>query len=75
MFGKFAEICNSIQKGERVLVVGNLNPDKSGGPRVWTKQDGTSAASFEINANVVRFLSDKKKSENKSAPVADDIPF
>jgi len=63
VFGKFAETCGKIKKGERVLVVGNLNPSESGGPRIWTKTDGQPAADFEVNANTVRFLSDRGKTE------------
>jgi single-strand DNA-binding protein len=34
-----------------------LRPDpETGGPRIWTRQDGTPGASFEIRAFTVRFL-------------------
>ncbi|MBN1370878.1 MAG: single-stranded DNA-binding protein [Anaerolineaceae bacterium] len=60
VFGKMAETCNQyLKKGSKVLVEGRLQADKSGGPRVWTRQDGTPAASFEITANTVRFLSSR----------------
>lgn len=60
VFGKAAESCNQyLKKGSKVLVEGRLQADKSGGPRVWTRQDGTPAASFEITANTVRFLSSR----------------
>lgn len=58
VFGKMAESCNTyLKKGSKVLVEGRLNADKNGGPRVWTRQDGTPGASFEITAQTVRFLS------------------
>jgi single-strand DNA-binding protein len=58
IFGKMAESCNTyLKKGSKVLVEGRLNADKNGGPRVWTRQDGTPGASFEITAATVRFLS------------------
>lgn len=57
-WGKQAETCNQyLHKGSKVLVEGRLTPDKSGSPRIWTKQDGTPGASFEVNAATVRFLS------------------
>jgi len=86
-WGKSAETCNQyLKKGSKVLVEGRLTPDKAtGGPRVWTKQDGTAGASFEVNASTVRFLSGREDSGGMSggdmgggnfigAP-EDDIPF
>ncbi len=60
-WGKQAEVCNQyLKKGSKVLVEGRLTPDpNTGGPRVWTKQDGTPGASFEITASTVRFLSSR----------------
>lgn len=60
-WAKQAEVCNQyVKKGMKVLVEGRLTPDKgTGGPRVWTRQDGTPAASFEVTAGTVRFLSSK----------------
>ena len=58
VFGKTAENCNTyLKKGSKVLVEGRLNADKNGGPRVWTRQDGTPGASFEVTAQTVNFLS------------------
>ncbi len=78
-WGKQAEVCNQyVKKGMKVLVEGRLTPEKeTGGPRVWTKTDGTSAASFEVTAGTVRFLS---KTEGSDAPVdtgatEEDVPF
>ncbi|HZQ10122.1 MAG TPA: single-stranded DNA-binding protein [Anaerolineae bacterium] len=61
VFGKQAEICNQyLAKGRRVLVEGELAVDeKTGGPRVYTRKDGTAGASFEVRANTVRFLTPK----------------
>jgi single-strand DNA-binding protein len=87
-WGKQAEICNQyLKKGSKVLVEGRLTPDKNtGGPRIWQKQDGSSGASFEVNAGTVRFLSSRSESDSGSsatpdagdmavAPAEDDIPF
>jgi single-strand DNA-binding protein len=82
-WGKTAETTNQfLRKGSKVLVEGRLIPDQeSGGPRVWTRQDGSPAASFEINANIVRFLSSRAEDEasyptsETSTITDDDIPF
>jgi single-strand DNA-binding protein len=39
------------------MVEGRLRPDPTtGGPRLWTRQDGTVGASFELTASEVKFL-------------------
>ena len=49
-----------VHKGSKVLVEGRLSFDPAtGGPKVWTRQDGTPGASFEVTASTVRFLSSK----------------
>jgi single-strand DNA-binding protein len=87
-WGKQAEICNQyLKKGQMVLVDGRINADpNTGGPKVWTKQDGSTGSSFEITASTVRFLS--SRGDNEGGPVSggggmemaelppeDDIPF
>lgn len=86
-WGKTAETCNQyVKKGSKVLVEGRLTPDKAtGGPRIWKKQDGTSAASYEITATTVRFLSTRGEAGDGGSasgpgdmaeiPSEDDIPF
>ncbi len=57
VWGKQAETCNQyLTKGQKVLVEGSLVGDESGGPRIWTGQDGKPRASFEVRAQTVRFL-------------------
>lgn len=81
VWGKQAESCNQyLKKGKLVLVEGRLIIDpKTGGPRVFTRSDGTMGASFEINASNVRFLSPKDEEQlNEQDPQpagTDDIPF
>jgi single-strand DNA-binding protein len=87
VWGKQAESCNQyLKKGARVLVEGRLTPDPAtGGPRIWTGQDGQPRASFEITAQVVRFLSSRAETESvpgaapleeETAPVDEEnIPF
>ena len=74
-WGKVAEICNQyVKKGSKVLVEGRLTPDKAtGGPRVWTKQDGTAQASFEVTANTVRFLSTRGEGKSDAHPHDDGL--
>lgn len=88
-WGKQAETCNQyLKKGSKVLVEGRLTADPAtGGPRVWTGQDGSPRASFEVSASTVRFLSSRSETEGGglgSAPASEegglpadseDIPF
>jgi single-strand DNA-binding protein len=86
-WGKSAETCNQyLRKGSKVLVEGRLVPDPAtGGPRLWSRQDGTSAASFEVSASTVRFLSSRGEDDGENAANVfgpggqanedDDIPF
>ncbi len=81
-----AEIANQyLKKGSKVLVEGRLQPDKeTGGPRVWTGQDGKPRASFELTAENLRLLSghnggaESGHAGNEDAgaiPDEDKIPF
>ena len=81
-WGKQAETCSQyVHKGSKVLVEGRLVPDKNGGPRVWTKQDGTAGASFEVTASTVRFLSTRGEGgsgeavEEHQGGGEEEIPF
>lgn len=84
VWGKMAENCNTyLKKGSKVLVEGRLVPGENGSPRIFTRQDGTSGASFEVNAQTVNFLS--TRGEGGETPVeggmadagdeGDSIPF
>ncbi len=88
VWGKQAETCNQyLKKGRSVLVEGRLNPDPAtGGPRIWTRQDGTAGATFEVTAQTVRFLGSRGEDAGSGYPSeeamasqasgdADDIPF
>lgn len=70
VWGKAAEACNQyLKKGSKVLVEGRMNGDaKTGGPRIYTRQDGTAGTSFEVTAapNGVKFLS--TRAEAGAAP-------
>jgi len=58
VWGKTAEVCNQyLSKGRQVLVEGTLRPDpETGGPRIWTDQNGQPRASFELTGRDVKFL-------------------
>ena len=74
-WGKQAKNCNNyLRKGSKVRVEGLLVPDaQTGSPRVFTRQDGTTGASFELSAIDVRFLDSKAESE--ALPGGDDSPL
>ena len=81
-FAKLGEVANEyLEKGRPVLVQGELRPDpKTGGPRVWTGQDGTVRASFELNARTIRFLGSASDAGSAGEPAGepgekDEIPF
>ncbi len=82
-WGKLAEVCNNyLKKGRKVLVEGRMVVDQAtGGPRVYTRNDGSSGSTFEVTANTVRFLSSRTDEEggSQAAEVSgegeDNIPF
>ena len=74
VWGKQAESCYKyLKSGSKVIVEGRLIPDDSGNPRVYKRTDGSSAASFEVVASTVRFLSGK--GEQTESVTEDDMPF
>lgn len=81
VWGKLAEVCNQyLSKGRQVFVEGRMNPDKdTGGPRIWTGNDGQPRASFEVVAETVKFLGkdgrDKDAAEPPGTMEESDIPF
>jgi single-strand DNA-binding protein len=85
VWGKQAEACKQyLAKGRQVLVEGRLVCDRqTGGPRTYKRQNGETGASFEINAETVRFLGQRQdsgtaESEPGAAPAPaaeEEIPF
>lgn len=85
VWGAQAEACNQyLSKGRPVLVVGRIRPDpETGSPRVYTRKDGSSGASFEVNALNVRFLPTgggtgtykEDMGDEQGGAEDDDIPF
>jgi len=68
---KQAETCNQyLHKGSKVLVEGALKADAQGNPRTYERKDGLGwAASFEVVASSVKFLS------GKDEPADQEIAF
>jgi single-strand DNA-binding protein len=83
VWGKQAESCHQyLRKGRQVLVEGRMIGDENGNPRIWNRQDGSPAASFEVNAISVRFLGGRDDADavdigpGPGAPESEeDIPF
>lgn len=79
-WGKLAEVCAQyLKKGRQVLVKGRLNADENGNPRIYNRQDGTPASSFEMTAEQVEFLGGRGSDNGEEAPAAEsmseEIPF
>ena len=74
VWGKQAESVNNfLHKGSKVVIEGRLSPDPStGNPRIWNRQDGSPAASFEVTASTVRFLS--SRGEGGASEETGDLP-
>ena len=83
---KQAEIAAKyLAKGRQVMIEGRMTPDRAtGGPRVWTGQDGTPRASFEMTADRIIFLSGRSEGQtsggggvrdDQNYVAEDDIPF
>jgi len=86
VWGARGETVNQyLKKGSKVLIEGRLNVDpETGGPRVFTRNDGTTGASYEITAQNVIFLSSKSEDQSyqgqdssgiSNSVEEDDIPF
>jgi single-strand DNA-binding protein len=85
VWGRQAESANQyLRKGRQVLVEGRISPDShTGGPRLYTRQDGSVGASYEVVASRVQFLGSGNGNGNgangqagdTAAYEEDDIPF
>lgn len=74
VWGRQAETTNQyLKKGRRVLVEGVLTPDRqTGGPRTYTRQDGTVGASFDVRADTVRFLGGQEEGSHGGSSYSDE---
>ena len=72
---KTAEIAAQyLTKGRQVMIEGRLTPDRAtGGPKIWTRQDGTPGASFEVTADRLVLLAGRGDA-GPGAPGAAEAP-
>jgi single-strand DNA-binding protein len=85
VWGRQAETANEyLSKGSQVLVEGRLEVDpQTGGPRLFTRQDGSVGTSFELRAFNFRFIGGRgdrgfaegEADESAPAQEEDEIPF
>ena len=75
VWGRQAETANQyLSKGRMVLVEGHLRPDpQTGGPRIYTRQDGTAGSSFELFAESFRFLGGREDGGGSSGSFDDSF--
>jgi single-strand DNA-binding protein len=78
-WGKLGEICQQyLHKGKQVFIEGELVPDReTGGPRLWSDQNGQSRASYELRAATMKMLGGRDdagggsySNDNASAPTS-----
>jgi len=76
VWGRQAETVNQyLAKGRQVLVEGRVNPDpETGGPRVFTRSDGSAGAAYEVRAITVRFLGGRGETDSFETPQDEDVP-
>lgn len=83
VWGRQAEaVAEYMKQGSQVFVAGELVTDtETGGPKLFTRQDGSVGASFEIRSFEVKFLQGKSESVGShedgqiEAQEEDEIPF
>ncbi len=71
---KTAEIAAQyLTKGQQVMIEGRLTPDRAtGGPKIWTRQDGTPGANYDVTADRLVLLGGR--GEAAGAPGAAEAP-
>lgn len=81
-WGRQAEVnAQYLSKGRQVLVEGRLIADENGNPKTFERSDGSPGASFEINAQMVRFLGARPDGDGQGDEVMvedldeEEIPF
>ena len=80
VWGRQAEAANQyLTRGRQVFIEGRLRPDPStGGPRIYSRSDGTAGASFELVAERIQFLGgngQRQDVETADVYTEDEIPF
>jgi single-strand DNA-binding protein len=73
---ELAETVNQyLHKGSKVFIEGRLNPDPaSGNPRIYTRKDGTSGASYELTVENVKFLDARGAGEGPGTMLEEEPP-
>lgn len=57
LWGKRGEALTPyLAKGTRVSIIGRLNGDEHGGPRLWQAEDGSARASYEVMVEELELL-------------------
>ncbi len=88
-WGRVAEVINQyFKKGDPIYIEGHMNPDaNTGGPRMFSRQDGSQGTTYEMTITGWSFISGAKSNgggteQPQSTPGADteseapeDIPF
>ena len=79
-WGKLAENHSQyLVQGSKVLVEGKLHPDpKTGRPEIWTRQDGSPAADYNVRVKELYFLDCKNGGGQNEPPASteeNEIPF
>jgi single-strand DNA-binding protein len=72
---KMAEVHNQyLKKGSKVLIEGKLRPDiRTGRPEIWTRQDGSMAADFNVTVKELYFLG--SRSNDQAEAIATEEEF
>jgi single-strand DNA-binding protein len=75
VWGKQGEaVSQYLRKGSQVIVEGRMDPDpETGGPKLWTRRDGRTGASYEIVAHKVQFVG-KRGAASFDEPRDEDVP-
>jgi single-strand DNA-binding protein len=73
---EMAETINQyLHKGSKVFVEGRLNPDPvTGGPRTYTKKDGTPGAQYEVTVETIKFLDGRAGGEAPGTTLEEEPP-
>lgn len=68
-FGKLGEVINQyFKKGDPIYIEGRPNPDDNGNPRMWQRDDGSMAASYDVVAQNFKFISGGSGGNGHSGP-------
>ncbi len=73
---KLAETVNQyLTKGRQVFIEGRLKPDSAtGGPRTYTRSDGTPGAQYEVTVNTIKFLGGRGEGDVSDSSVSQQEP-